>query len=114
MASALTGFSPAAFWCHVPEPSDSPAPAARRALAVRRALAPVFGPTGVRVATGSHVQVGVSSRPRGWAVASYLVTHASALAISRITYAGQVWEAGSNAGWHSSDGGIDTSVVVVD
>jgi hypothetical protein len=114
MASALTGFSPAAFWCHAPEPSGTPAPAARRAIAVRRALTPVFGPTGVSVASGSHVQVGVSSRPHGWAVASYLVTHASALAISRITYAGRAWEAGSNAGWHGIEGDIGTSAVVVD
>ncbi|MBO0847017.1 MAG: hypothetical protein J2P22_16550, partial [Nocardioides sp.] len=34
LASALTGYSPAAFWCHVPEPSGSPPPAARRADAV--------------------------------------------------------------------------------
>src|SRR4051794_37689746 len=114
MASALTGFSPGAFWCHLPEPSGSPAPAARRAVAVRRVLAPAFGPTEVRVATGSHVQVPVSSRQHGWAVASYLVTHASALGITRIAYAGRAWEAGSNAGWRGIEGGIITSVVVVD
>jgi hypothetical protein len=114
LASALTGFSPAAFWCHVPKPSGSPAPAARRAIGVRRALAPAFGPTGVSVAAGSHVRVDVSSRPRGWAVASYLVTRARDLGITSVTYAGRAWEAGSNAGWRSIEGGVDTSAVVVD
>jgi hypothetical protein len=114
MASALTGFSPAAFWCHVPEPKASRAPAARRAVAVRRHLAPAFGPMGVRVATGSHVEVGVSSQPRGWAVASYLVTRARELGIGSVTYAGRGWEAGSNAGWHAIEGDRNTSVVVVD
>jgi hypothetical protein len=114
MASALTGFSPAAFWCHQPEPSGSPAPAARRAIAVRRALEPAFGMIGVSVATGSDVQVGVSSRPHGWAVASYLVTRARELGITSVTYAGRAWQAGSNSGWHASEGSPDTSVVVVD
>ena len=114
MASALTGFSPAAFWCHTPEPSGSPAPAVRRAVAVRRALAPAFGATEVRVATGSRVQVPVSSRPHGWAVASYLVTRARALGITSVSYAGQAWDAGDNRGWRAIDSGPDTSVVVVD
>jgi hypothetical protein len=114
MASALTGFSPRAFWCHVPEPSHSSVPAARRALAVRRALAPAYGPVGVQVAAGSHVRVPVSSRPHGWAVASYLVSRAAALGISSVTYSGRTWEAGSNAGWHGTESGVDTSAVVVD
>jgi hypothetical protein len=114
MASALTGFSAAAFWCHVPATSRSSTPVARRAIAVRRALAPAFGPAGVTVAAGSHVRVAVSSRPHGWAVASYLVTRARALGITSVTYAGRAWQAGSNKGWHAIEGGPDTSVVDVD
>jgi hypothetical protein len=114
MASALTGFSPAAFWCHVPEPTGSEPPAARRAIAVRRALAPAFGRVQVTVATGSHVQVVASSPPRGWATASYLVSRAAALGITSVTYAGRAWDAGSDAGWHAVEGTRDSSVVVVD
>ena len=114
MASALTGFSARAFWCHLPTPSGSPAPAARRAVAVRRALAPVYGPTRVEVATGSHVRVPVSSRLRGWALASYLVARASSLRLTSVTYAGRAWEAGSNAGWHAIEGSVDRSAVVLD
>jgi hypothetical protein len=114
LASALTGFSPAAFWCHVPDPSASAKPAARRAVAVRRALAPAFGPVGVSVATGSHVQVDVATRPHGWAVASYLVTRAHALGITSVTYAGRAWDAGSSSGWHGIEGDRNTSAVVVD
>src|SRR3954463_7377393 len=43
LASALTGFSPASFACHVDTSSRAQAPAARRAAALRRTLAPAFG-----------------------------------------------------------------------
>jgi hypothetical protein len=114
MASALTGFSAQAFWCHLPEPSGSRAPAARRAVDVRRALAPAYGPVAVEVAAGSHVRVPVASRQRGWAIASYLVSRASSLGTTSVTYAGRSWEAGSNAGWRRAAGSSDRSAVVVD
>src|SRR5690242_4730006 len=45
LASALTGYSPAAFWCHVSSPDGAPAPTAQRAAGLRRALFPAFGAT---------------------------------------------------------------------
>ena len=114
LASSMTGFSPKAFWCHLTEPRGTAPPAARRATAVRRALAPAFGPVSVQVGPGSHLDVAASSRTRGWAQAAYLVAHAQRLGLSSVSYAGYAWDAGSNTGWHGTDGGNDTSAVVVD
>lgn len=113
LASALTGYSPAAFWCHVPEPSGSPPPAARRADAVRRVLAPAFGPVQVSVGTGSHVEVAAATQPLGWALASYLVSHAQGLGLSSVTYDARTWSAGSNAGWERTGGERNRAVVLV-
>ena len=114
LASTMTGFSPRAFWCHLPEPSGTPPPAARRAADLRRVLAPAFGPVSVQVGAGSHLEVAASSRTRGWAQAAYLVAHAQQAGLSSVTYAGYTWAAGSNAGWKSAEGGADASAVVVD
>jgi hypothetical protein len=113
LASALTGYSPAAFWCHLPEPDGTPPPAVRRAAAVRRALAPAFGPVAVRVGTGSRLEVAASSPTHGWALAAYLVSRARGLGLGSVTYAGRVWTAGDDAGWRDASGDRSTSVVVL-
>jgi hypothetical protein len=113
LASALTGFSPAAFACHLPAPAGSPPPAARRATALRRSLAPAFGPVTVAVAAGARLEVAASSAPRGWALASYLVSHAQVLGLTHVGYAGRTWSAGSDAGWRK-DASAGTGSVTVD
>jgi hypothetical protein len=110
LASAMTGYSPAAFWCHVASPDDSPAPAARRAVGLRRALLPAFGPTRVRVASGADLEVPVSSPERGWAMAAYVVAHARQLGVSRVAFRGHTWRAGQSSGWHLDDGSDGTAV----
>jgi len=112
LASAMTGYSPAAFWCHVATPDGSATPAAQRATGLRQALAPAFGPTRVRVASGSGLEVPVSSRERGWAVASYLVSHAPQLGVSSVAYGGRIWTAGDNSGW-SRTGDAGSGAVAV-
>jgi hypothetical protein len=112
LASALTGFSPMAFQCHLPAPSGTPVSVARRATDLRAALAPAFGSLGVGVATGGDLQVAVPSGARGWALASYVVAHATQLGISTVTYAGRAWSTGQDAGWHRIEGGLDRSRVV--
>ena len=114
LASTLTGFSPRAFWCHLPQPSGAAVPAARRAAAVRRALEPGFGTVPVQVGAGSHLEVAAASPTRGWAQAAYLVAHAQQLGLSSVAFAGYAWDAGSNAGWHAVKGGATRSAVVVD
>ena len=116
LASALTGYSPAAFACHLAAASATQPPAARRAVALRRALAPAFGSTHVRVASGSHVEVAAAGTARGWALASYVVSHASALGVSSVSYAGRSWTAGDDRGWQAGTGvgttGSGAAVVV--
>lgn len=114
LASALTGYSPGAFWCHLPAPPTTAPPTARRVTALRAALVPAFGPVAPVVSAGGHVQVPVTSTAHGWALASYLVAHAYRLGISRVTYAGRAWSADSTAGWRGIEGTLDRSRVTVD
>jgi hypothetical protein len=112
LASALTGFSPAAFTCHVAAPSASTAPIGRRAVALRRDLGSAFGHQSVSVVSGSRLSVSASGTARGWALASYLVSHAPALALTHVTYAGRVWTAGTNSGWQRQPAASGSAVVV--
>jgi hypothetical protein len=112
LASALTGYSPAAFWCHVSGPVGTPAPAAQRAAGLRRALYPAFGPTSVGVASGSGLEVPVSSPQRGWALAAYVVSHAHQLGVSTVTYGGRSWSAGDNSGWHRDGESAGRAVLI--
>jgi hypothetical protein len=112
LASALSGFSPGAFSCHLGPTSGTPPPAARRATAVRRALVPAFGSVQVSVVAGSRIAVAAGSGPQGWAVASYLVSRASGLGLSEIGYDGRAWSTGSTSGWRHAGSGTAGSVVV--
>jgi hypothetical protein len=117
LASALTGYSPAAFSCHLDATSASPPPAARRAVVLRRALAPAFGSTRISVEAGSHLHVAAASTTRGWAMASYVVSHAAGLGVSSVSYAGRSWTTGNNHGWQARTQGGTTgsgAAVVVD
>jgi hypothetical protein len=112
LASALTGYSPARFSCVVHSSHDQTRESVTstgltpRAEAVSRDLARAFGdlpqnPDGrsfdVRVPPADR-----NGTSRGWAVASYLVAHASRLHVARVGYDGRVWRAGrrSERGWH--------------
>jgi len=112
LASALTGYSPAAFWCHLPAPTGPRAPAARRAATLRDALVPAFGPVGVSVGAAGRLVLPAGSAPRGWALASYLVAHAQQLGISTVTYRGRAWSADDNRGWRRASSGTGGVLVV--
>jgi hypothetical protein len=113
LASALTGYSGAAFWCHLPSPSDSPPPVSRSAVALRQALGPAFGPVRVTVSGDGRLALPAASRPRGWALASYVVAHASGLGVSTVTYAGRAWSAGDDSGWRKTSGNRSDETVLV-
>jgi hypothetical protein len=134
LASALTGYSRAAFACVVHEPgglsvqregADGLTP---RAQHVRRDLEKAFGALSLGgfapggVATGhmpgsAHYDgraVDVFMRPvdaehrrRGWSVASYLVAQADRLHIQHVIFDGRIWTAGarSERGWRRYDPG---------
>ena len=112
LASAMTGFSPAAFWCHTSTPAGSATPAARRAADLRRGLFPAFGPTQVQVSSGSGLAVPVTTPQQGWAVASYVVSHAHQLGASKVAFRGRTWTAGDNSGWHR-DGDAGPAAVAI-
>ncbi len=112
LASAMTGYSAAAFWCHLAAPEGSPVPAAQRAHATRAALLPAFGPTSVRVSSHAALTVPVSSPERGWALASYVVSRASRLGVASVAFRGRVWTAGDDAGWRRGGGAGGSAVLI--
>jgi hypothetical protein len=113
LASALTGYSAAAFWCHLSAPAQPQPATARRASDLRQALRPAFGRVAVGVAAGGHVEVSTSSAPHGWALASYLVAHAGPLRITNVTFRGREWSADSTRGWQHTSGGASPDSVAV-
>jgi hypothetical protein len=113
LASALTGYSAGAFWCHLPAPAGPTTPAPRRASDLRQALLPAFGSLDVSVGVSGHVEVAAASAPRGWALASYVVAHAHALGAATVTFRGREWSADSNRGWQHAAGSASPDSVVV-
>ncbi len=134
LASALTGYSPARFSCVVHGSSGLAAQKAggdgltRRAERVRSNLRRAFGPLPLGgfapggVSTGhqsgsAHYDgraIDVFVRPisaghtrTGWAIASYLVAHASRLDIDHVIFDKRIWSSGtrSEQGWRSYDPG---------
>lgn len=127
LASALTGNSPHAFSCALPDDPASASASAQlrasgltpRADRVRRDVVGVFGdlplggfaPGGVSSghATGSaHYDgraVDIFVRPvsrsndvRGWAIAAYLVGQAERLHVQTVIFDARIWTAGSRSG----------------
>jgi hypothetical protein len=127
LASALTGNSPGGFSCvvhaatglrHETSGSSGLTPRAER---VRSDLANAFGDLPQGGAKGRAFDVLVASgtqpdRRRGWAVASYLVAHASRLDIKQVAFDGRVWTAGqrSEHGWRAGSGATSTEAVHVE
>jgi len=134
LASALTGYSRGRFSCvvHTAKDADPEAPGADgltpRAEAVRADLRRVFGrlPLGGFEANGvdsghrpgsAHYDgraidvffrpIDAGHRRQGWAVASYLVAHASRLDIDHVIFDKRIWSAGprSEQGWRDYDPG---------
>jgi hypothetical protein len=108
LSGAFTGASPRAVWCwYPPDPPRAP-----DLGSAGRALTRTFGSVQVdRTATSGSATpppaasqpaaaVRVPHRPTGWAVASWLVTHAKAYGISDVRYAGYRWNASAgDHGW---------------
>jgi hypothetical protein len=135
LASALTGYSPAAFSCVVssPEVEEADQELRRsgltpRAVRVRRNLERAFGDLSLGgfapggVSTGhmpgsAHYEgraIDIFVRPisdankvQGWAIAHYLVAHADRLAIEHVIFDDRIWSAGprSERGWRDYDPG---------
>jgi hypothetical protein len=115
LASALTGYSPAAFSCVVHHSGGG------QGARVGREVLRVFGAAAGRVTSGrdgrtADVVVGGSptANQRGWSVASYLVAHAARLRIAAVSFDRRVWTAGarSERGWRAQPRGSRTRVHV--
>ncbi len=126
LASALTGYSEAAFSCEVETPADSGQQPGRSGLTdnagtvrdeVRQAFGPLpdggYAPGGVRTghAEGSAHYDGravdfffrppnADNRRAGWALAHFLVANAERLEIATVIYDDRIWTAArSDEGW---------------
>lgn len=112
IASAMAGYSAAAFSCVVNTDASAteqvaPDGLTRRANAVRRAITRSFGELPTR---GLRRAIDVFYRPisadnsrRGWVLAHYLVANAARLSIRHVIYDGKIWAAGqsSEQGWRA-------------
>lgn len=133
LASALTGWSRAAFSCVARPDSgevqeEGPQGLTPRAARVRRELERAFGPQSLGGFAPGGVRDGHSSRSahyegravdvffrpvnaankrQGWAVAHYLVAHADRLSVDHVIFDGRIWSAGlrSEQGWRDYDPG---------
>jgi hypothetical protein len=94
MSGPFTGGTPHGVWCWYG--SD---PAGAQVTPMRKALTGTFGRISVRQ-DGSDPVVRVKRSATGWAVASWLVTHATSYGIATVRYAGFQWNASDGIrGW---------------
>ena len=112
LATDFTGHSAHAVWCW----SAGPSPAKANLTAARQGLAHAFGPiSSHRAATPGDDPAMLVRAPRralGWAVAAWLVTHASSYGIHDVRYAGFRWqEASGSSGWTRDKGQTSPDVV---
>ena len=134
LASALTGYSAARFSCVVnADTTAAPEPVNRdgltdRADTVRDDLRKAFGPlplggydaggvTSGHMKGSAHYEgraidvfvrpISAANKRTGWAIASYLVAHASRLQIDHVIFDKRIWTAGarSEKGWRPYDPG---------
>lgn len=105
LASALSGYSRAAFTCTVAGPSRSGSADAVTAD-VRRAFGQVAASASDDAAA---VDLTASSRRRGWALAQYLVANADRLGLRTVSFDGRVWsvDGSDSGGWRSDPAGRD-------
>jgi hypothetical protein len=96
MAAAFTGRDPHAVWCwYTPTVSGT-----ARVAAARRGLAQAFGPHATRATADPGLIVHVAGVRQGWAVATWLVSHAQQYRIDDVRYADYQWTAAHGGqGW---------------
>jgi hypothetical protein len=112
LATDFTGHSARAVWCW----SAGPSPAKANLAAARQGLAHAFGRISSHQAAvpgDAPAMLVHTSRPTlGWAVAAWLVTHASSYGIHDVRYAGFQWQqASGSSGWTREKGQTSPDVV---
>jgi hypothetical protein len=96
MAAAFTGQDPHAVWCWYSPTIGGKA----RVAAASLALAQTFGPYATCATADPGLIVQVADARQGWAVATWLVSHAQQYRIGDVRYADYQWTAARGAqGW---------------
>jgi hypothetical protein len=100
MAVAFTGRKPHAVWCWYAGQISG----AAHTGAASAGLAQAFGPLRARASADPGLSVQARGAREGWAMAAWLVSHASQYRISSVQYAGYRWRAADGArGWARAD-----------
>jgi len=112
LAADFTGHSARAVWCWAP----GAGPAKANLTAAQQGLTHAFGPVSFHwAATPGDDPAMLVHAPRpalGWAVAAWLVTHASSYGIHDVRYAGFQWRRSSgSSGWTPDKGQTRPDVV---
>jgi len=96
MTPAFTGQDPHAVWCwYAPKISG-----AARVDAASHGLAQAFGPQSTRATPDPGLIVRAGNTRQGWAMATWLVSHAQQYRIADVRYAGYEWTAATGKrGW---------------
>jgi hypothetical protein len=95
LARAFTGAQPHEVWCSYGSPVRR-----GRLAAARTALHGAFGSLGGGALAGDPAErVDVTGSREGWAVATWLITHAERYGISDVRYAGLQWLASGSGRW---------------
>ncbi len=93
LAGAFYGTSPHAFWCYYSGSTGKP-----RLTAAADALTSAFGHLPASVAGSPAIAVRVPRARVGWAVAAWLISHASSYGIRDVRYRGYAWLRGHGTG----------------
>jgi hypothetical protein len=93
LASAFSGVLPHAFSCYYASSTGKP-----RLAAASDALTSTFGDMGSTPDGDPAMAVRVGRTGEGWAVAAWLIAHASSYGISHVQYMGYGWVAGHGSG----------------
>jgi hypothetical protein len=115
LASALTGYSPGGtFSCVVRDP-DGHGTAAETSEALTKAYGDLdVDRRGSRQDLTVTVAAGQDGNRRGWSIAQYLLAHADALKVTRVSFDGKTWHTGDDSedGWVASSAAPSTEVTV--
>jgi hypothetical protein len=108
LARGFTGHDPRSVWCWYAGPARQRA----SLTAASQELGRAFGPLPVRAAGDPKLTLGVPQPAEGWAVAAWLVSHASRYGIRDVLYGRYEWRAASGAGgWASAPSPAPTGSV---
>lgn len=94
LAAAFTGTAPHALWCSYSQAAGKP-----RLAAASQGLTSTFGHLAIRRAGDPSRAVSVSRAHVGWAVAAWLISHASSYGITEVRYRGYEWLRQGSGTW---------------